>query len=68
MTDNVMYDSPNEFMQDVANNRGLCVAQSVLPQEDGTYLVECACETWTTTASSIEEGLRLAKAHTSSAA
>ena len=66
MSDNVMYDSPTEFLHDVAQHSGMCVAQSVIPAEDGTYLCACSCELWEVTAPSREEGLRLARLHTGS--
>ena len=66
MSDNVMYDSPTEFLHDVAQHSGLCVAQSVSPAEDGTYRCACSCELWEVTAPSREEGLRLARMHTGS--
>lgn len=67
MSDNVMYDSPTEFLHEVAG-AGACVAQSVIPRDDGTYVCACSCETWKVTAPSREEGLALARRHTGSAA
>lgn len=61
-----MYDSPTEFLQEAANSGDLCVAQSVLPNDDGTYTVSCSCELWTSKAPTMEEGLRLARVHTGS--
>jgi hypothetical protein len=64
--DNVMYDSPTEFLHDIAQHAGMCVAQSVIPDSDGTYLCACSCERWEVTAPNREEGLRLARRHTGS--
>lgn len=64
MSDNIMYDSPTEFLHDVAGNEGRCMAQSVIPQPDGEYACACSCERWDITAPSREEGLRLAREHT----
>ena len=33
----VMYDSPTEFLQDVMQKSDRCVAQSVIPLDDGSY-------------------------------
>jgi hypothetical protein len=66
MSDNVMYDSPTEFLHDVASSAGECVAQSVIPAQDGTYTCACSCERWSVTAPSRAEGLRLARVHTRS--
>lgn len=63
--DNVMYDSPVEFMAEAANSDG-CMAQSVLPMDGGGYACQCSCGQWKVMASSREEGLRLARAHTDS--
>lgn len=59
-----MYDSPTEFLQDVARSPEECVAQSVIPAEDGTYSVACSCGHWSTTAPTMAEGLALARRHT----
>jgi hypothetical protein len=61
--DNVMYDSPVEFMAEAANSDG-CMAQSVIPIAEGGYACRCSCGQWAITASSRDEGLRLARAHT----
>jgi hypothetical protein len=66
MSDNVMHDSPTEFLHDVTNSDGRCVAQSVIPRDDGSYVCACSCERWETVAPSREEGLRLARMHTGS--
>jgi hypothetical protein len=68
MSDNVMYDSPTEFLSDLAQHSGLCVAQSVIPDDDGTYRCACSCEQWEVSAPTREEGLRLARVHTGSLA
>jgi hypothetical protein len=61
--DNLMYDSPVEFMTEAANSDG-CMAQSVIPRAEGEYACQCSCGTWKITAPSRDEGLRLARAHT----
>jgi hypothetical protein len=66
MSDNVMYDSPTEFLHDVASSSGACVAQSVIPTGQGEYLCACSCEQWEVSVPSREEGLRLARVHTGS--
>ena len=66
MSDSLMYDSPTDFLHEVAQHSGLCVAQSVIPGEDGTYRCACSCEQWEVSAPSREEGLRLARRHTGS--
>jgi hypothetical protein len=60
----IMYDSPTEFLHEVAEHEGVCVAQSVIPTEEGDYRCACSCEQWDVTAPSREEGLRLAREHT----
>ena len=66
MSDNVMYDSPTEFLHDVASEGGRCVAQSVIPTDEGSYRCACSCQRWEILAPSREEGLRRARAHTGS--
>jgi hypothetical protein len=63
---NVMYDSPTEFLHELASSSGECVAQSVIPDGEGGYRCACSCENWETIAPSREEGLRLARRHTNS--
>lgn len=60
---NVLHDSPLEFMQEAANSDE-CVAQSVIPNGDGTYTVACSCEQWETQAAGRREGLDMARRHT----
>ncbi|GAB1814509.1 hypothetical protein [Mycobacterium sp. MUNTM1] len=60
---NVLHDSPLEFMQEAANSDE-CVAQSVIPNGDGTYTVACSCERWETQAPGRTEGLNAARRHT----
>jgi hypothetical protein len=62
--DSIMYDTPLEFVADAIQRSGECIAQSVIPREDGSYACACSCEKWEATASSLEEGLRLAREHT----
>lgn len=64
MSDNIMYDSPTEFLHELADRRGECVAQSVIPLGDGTYLCACSCEEWEVVAPGREEGLDAARRHT----
>jgi len=62
----VMYDSPTEFLQDVVQKSDKCVAQSVIPLEDGTYACACSCDNWEIIAPSRAEGLRECRRHTGS--
>ncbi|MCW2496310.1 hypothetical protein [Jatrophihabitans sp.] len=64
--ESALYDSPNEFLPGAADTRDGCIAQSVLPQEDGTYLCACACGRWEAIALDRWQGLALARAHTAS--
>ncbi|MGW0808958.1 hypothetical protein [Nonomuraea sp. NPDC002799] len=64
--ESVLYDSPVEFMQNVASANGACVAQSVMPEEDGSYVCACSCDEWLVTASTRDEGLHLCRLHTGS--
>lgn len=61
-----MYDSPTEFLNEVAEHHGACVAQSVIPTAEGDYRCACSCENWEISAPTREEGLRLARIHTGS--
>jgi len=61
----VLHDSPTDFLHEVAASTVPCVAQSVIPGEDGTYTVACSCE-WETVAGTRGEGLDLARRHTGS--
>jgi hypothetical protein len=62
--DSIMYDTPLEFVSSAIQRQGECAAQSVIPRDDGTYACACSCDKWEATAPSLEEGLRLARAHT----
>jgi hypothetical protein len=62
----ILHDSPTEFLHDMAMSSTACVAQSVIPNDQGTYTVACACQNWETTAPTREEGLHLARRHTGS--
>jgi len=64
--ENVMYDSPLEFMHEVAEKKGECVAQSVIPIGDGTYRCACSCEAWDVIAPDRWKGLEMAREHTGS--
>jgi hypothetical protein len=50
-------------MQEAANS-GDCVAQSVIPNEDGTYTVACSCERWEIQVDDRWLGLDEARRHT----
>ena len=63
MSENVMYDSPLEMMQDAIAD-GSCDVQSVVPLPDGGFRCACSCERWQTVTETRDEGLRLAKLHT----
>jgi hypothetical protein len=65
-TDGIMYDSPTDFLHEVAEKRGECSAQSVIPLDDGTYLVACSCEDFEVIAPDRWKGLNLAREHTGS--
>jgi hypothetical protein len=62
--ENVLHDSPKEFISALASVGGGCDAQSILPLENGGYLCHCTCGEWDVTALSQEEGLGLAQKHT----
>jgi hypothetical protein len=62
----VLHDSPIDFLHELAMSSVACVAQSVIPNDEGTYTVACACQQWETTAATREEGLYLARRHTGS--
>jgi hypothetical protein len=63
----VMYDSPTEFLRDVVEKSDQCVAQSVIPLDDGTYACACSCNAWEIVAATRQEGLRACRRHTGSA-
>jgi hypothetical protein len=62
----VMYDSPTEFLQDVVQGSDRCVAQSVIPLDDGTYACACSCNAWEFIALGRQEGLQACRRHTRS--
>jgi hypothetical protein len=62
----VMYDSPTEFLQEVMQRSDRCVAQSVIPLDDGTYACACSCDAWELIAPSRQEGLQACRRHTRS--
>lgn len=64
--DNILYDSPTEFLHEVAQKPGVCAAQSVIPLPDGSYRCACSCEQWEVSAPGRQEGLQLARRHTGS--
>ena len=72
MSDNIMYDSPTEFLHEVAEHAGRCVAQSVIPlpisHPGGGYRCACSCGRWEVIAPSRDEGLQWAREHTSATA
>jgi hypothetical protein len=61
--DNSLHEKPAEFMSALKDHAGYCDAQSILPA-DGHYVCHCTCGGWDVTASSREEGLAMARAHT----
>ena len=63
MTDNVMYDSPTEFLNELAEHPERCLAQSVIPVDGVGYRCACSCGRWEVVAASRDEGLALARAH-----
>lgn len=62
MSDNVMYDSPLEMMQDAVAG-GSCDVQSVVPLPEGGFRCACSCNAWEISVETREEGLRLAAVH-----
>ena len=64
--ESILYDSPTEFLHEVAEKKGECVAQSVIPLEPGKYVCACSCETWEVVAPTREDGLAMARRHTGS--
>ncbi|BBZ70484.1 MULTISPECIES: hypothetical protein [Mycobacterium] len=67
MSDNVLHDSPREFLSDAVSS-GECDVQSVIPLDDGTYSCGCSCKDWVMTAESLQAGLELARKHTAETA
>jgi hypothetical protein len=63
----VLHDSPTELLHEIAGSATACVAQSVIPDDQGGYTVACSCEQWEVTAATREEGLNAARRHTGSA-
>jgi hypothetical protein len=61
--DNSLQEKPAEFMSALRDNAGYCDAQSILPVDDH-YACHCTCGAWDITAPTREEGLALARAHT----
>jgi hypothetical protein len=61
--DSGLHDSPTEYLQAMASGDGKCTGQSIVPVDDG-YLCRCSCGKWLVSATSIDEGLALARAHT----
>jgi hypothetical protein len=62
--ESALHESPIEFLAGATAVTGTCEAQSVLPLPDGTHAGHCTCGRWDVIASSQEEGLELARAHT----
>ena len=62
----ILHDSPTDLLHEIASAGTACVAQSVIPNEQGTYTVACSCEQWEVTAATRDEGLNLARRHTGS--
>jgi hypothetical protein len=66
MEDSVLYDLPGEFLAHMAASArgGTCDAQSILPR-GGRYACHCTCGRWDVEVSTSDEGVRLARQHTS---
>jgi hypothetical protein len=62
--ESIMYDTPLEFVSSAIQRQDECAAQSVIPNDDGSYACGCSCRQWEATAASVEDGLRLARQHT----
>ena len=66
--DNSLYEKPLEFLQSIANTGGYCDGQAIIPSaDDSHYDCWCSCGQWRIEASTTEEGLDAARAHTSAA-
>ncbi len=65
--ESVLYDSPSELLHEVADSDRACAAQSVVPQDDGSYLCACSCMHWEAVVATREGGLQMARAHTATA-
>ncbi|MFC4944319.1 hypothetical protein [Pseudonocardia sp. GCM10023141] len=66
--DNMMLDSPMEFLSGLADAEGAeeggyCLGQSILDAGDH-YACHCSCGSWDVRTGTREEGLRLARLHT----
>lgn len=61
--DNMMLDSPMEYLSGMANADGYCIGQSILPIAGG-YRCHCSCGNWDVDVLTEQEGLRLARQHT----
>ncbi|MCW2932753.1 MAG: hypothetical protein JWM19_3715, partial [Actinomycetia bacterium] len=54
-------------LQDVVQKSDQCVAQSVIPLDDGSYACACSCNAWEIIAPTRQEGLLACRRHTGSA-
>ena len=59
---NIMLDSPTEYLANLASAEGFCVGQSILPVDDH-YICHCSCGRWDIEAPDRAEGVRLAQLH-----
>ena len=61
-----VYETPRDFLTPMAGwDDYYCDGQSVLPDsEAGGYLATCSCGHWSVSAATMEDGLGLARAHT----
>ncbi len=64
--DSALHEKPLEFLSSIANTRGDCDGQSILP-EDGHFRASCTCGNWSVEVDDSDEGLRLARLHTANA-
>jgi hypothetical protein len=62
--DNALHEKPLEFLASIANTGGSCDGQSILP-ENGHFRASCSCGNWSIEVDDPQEGLKLARAHTS---
>ncbi|BCO34236.1 hypothetical protein BMW24_005570 [Mycobacterium heckeshornense] len=61
-----LHEKPLEFLTSIADSGGDCGGQVVRP-EDGHFRAWCTCGNWSVEVDDAEEGLRLARIHTSQA-
>ncbi len=64
--ESALHEKPLEFLTSIANTGGECDGQAILP-ENGHFRAWCTCGNWSIEVDDPQEGLRLARAHTSRA-